>query len=92
MLIIVICLFMENKSLTLKKPAIKVLTFGLNCLESIYNGFSASESGKVSLKENVHDFSIDYNSVHKFDILNIQKYLLGKNNNKTFFNRLQFYS
>ena len=66
MLIIVICLLMENKSLTLKKPAIKVLTFGLNCLESIYNGFSASESGKVSLKENVHDFSIDYNAIDKY--------------------------
>ena len=33
------------------------------CLGSISDGFSATESGEVSLNWNVHDFSIDYNSM-----------------------------
>ena len=50
------------------------------CLGSIPNGFSATESRKVSLNENVYDFSVEYNSIDKSDILNIQKYLMTKNN------------
>ena len=30
----------------------------------------------------MYDFSVDYNSVDKFDILNIHKYLITKNNIK----------
>ena len=41
------------------------------CLGSIFDGFSATESRKVRLNRNVCDFSIDYNSIDKFDILNI---------------------
>ena len=37
---------------------------------------------KVSLNENVYDFSVDYNSIDKCDILNIHKYLMTKNNIK----------
>ena len=57
MLIIVICLLMEKKSLNLK-------------------------SREVSLNGNVYDFSVDYNSIDKSVILNIQKYLMTKNNIK----------
>ena len=42
------------------------------CLGSISNGFSATESREVSLNGNVYDFSVDYNSVDKSDIINIQ--------------------
>ena len=35
-----------------------------------------------SLKENVYDFSVDYNVIDKSDILNIHKYLMVKNNTK----------
>ena len=52
------------------------------CLESISNGFSATESREVSLDRNVYDFSFDYNSIDKFDMLNIHKYLMTKNNIK----------
>ena len=52
------------------------------CLESISNGFSATEFGEVSLDENMYDFSVDYNSIDKSDILNIHKYLMTKNNKK----------
>ena len=36
--------------------------------------FHISESGKVSLKGNLHDFSVYYNAIDKSDILNIHKY------------------
>ena len=51
-------------------------------LENISNVFSAVESREVSLNENVYDFSVDYNSIDKSDILNIHKYLMTKNNIK----------
>ena len=44
--------------------------------------FSASESREVSSNGNVHNFSIDYYSIAKSDILNIHKYLMTKNNIK----------
>ena len=52
------------------------------CLGSISDGFSATESREVSLNGNVYDFSVDYNSIDKSDILNIHKYLMNKNNIK----------
>ena len=52
------------------------------CLGSISNAFSATESREVPLNGNVNDFSVDYNSIDKFDILKIQKYLMTKNNIK----------
>ena len=51
-------------------------------LRSISNEFSATQSREVSLKGNVHDFSFDYNSIGKSDILSTQKYLMTKNNMK----------
>ena len=45
------------------------------CLGSISNGFNPTESREVSLNRNVYDFSVDYNSIDKSDILNINKYL-----------------
>ena len=44
--------------------------------------FGAAQFREVSLKGNVHDFLIDYNSTDKSDILNIHKYLVVKNNIK----------
>ena len=52
------------------------------CLGSISNGFSNTESKEVSLNGSVYDFSVDYNSIDKSDILNIRKYLMTKNNIK----------
>ena len=52
------------------------------CLGSISNGFSATESREVSLNGNVYDFSVDFNSIDKSDILNIHKYLITRNNIK----------
>ena len=49
---------------------------------SICNGFGATEFREVSLEWNVYDFSVDYNSFDKSDILNVHKYLMVKNNVK----------
>ena len=82
MLIIVICLLMETISLTLTFNFKNVKFLTQFCLGSISNGFSACKSRKVSLNENVYDFSVNYNSIDKFDILNIHKYPMTKNNIK----------
>ena len=55
------------------------------CCGSISNGFSATECREVSLNGNVYDFSVDYNSIDKSDIISIHKYhkyLITKNNIK----------
>ena len=49
------------------------------CLGSISNKFDYGHSEEVSLKGNMYDFSVDYCSIDKSDILNIQKYLMTKN-------------
>ena len=45
-------------------------------LRSISDGFSASEFREVSLNGNMCDFSGDYNSIDKSDILKTHKYLI----------------
>ena len=80
MLIIVICLLMENKSFKFKDDNVNFLT--QFCLGSISNGFSATESRKVSLNENKYDFSVDYTSIDKSNMLNFHKYLITSNNIK----------
>ena len=52
------------------------------CLGSISNRFNAHESREVSLNGNVYNFSVDHNSVDKYNMLNIHKYLMTKNNTK----------
>ena len=49
---------------------------------SISNGSDATGSREVSLKRNMYDFSADYNTIDKFDILNIRKYLMVQKNMK----------
>ena len=46
------------------------------------NGFSATEFREVPSNGNMYDFSFDYNSIGKSDMLNIYKYLVTKNNTK----------
>ena len=60
-----------------------MLPFQLSfCLGSISNGFSATESREVSFNGDAYDFSVDYISIDKSDILNIHKYFMVKNNIK----------
>ena len=65
-----------------------------SCLGSISNGLSAIESRELSLNGNVYDFSVNYSSIDKSDILNIHKYLMTKNNIKwclTLLNKCSLY-
>ena len=45
------------------------------CLGSISNNFDYVEPQEVSLKGNVHDFSVNYYAINKSDILNSHKHL-----------------
>ena len=74
-------LFVNGKEIfKFKADDINVNFPTLFCLGSISNGLSANGSRELSLNENVYNFSVDYNSIDKSDILNIQKYLMVKNN------------
>ena len=71
--------FVNRKEIFKFKTDNKNVNFpGQFCLRSISNGFSNTESREVSLNGNVYDFSVDYNSIDKSDILNIHKYLMTK--------------
>ena len=52
------------------------------CLGITYDGLNATESREVFLNRNVYDFPVSFSSINKSDILNIQKYLVIKNNIK----------
>ena len=76
-------LFVNGKEIFKFKADNKNVNFPTQfCFGSMSNGFSAIESTEISLNGNVYDFSVDYNSVDKSDILNIYKYLIIKNNIK----------
>ena len=76
-------LFFNEKEIFKFKSDNKNVSFPTQfCLGSVSNGFSATESREVSLNGNVYDFSVDYNSIDKSDILNIHKYSMTKNNIK----------
>ena len=81
-LIVVICLSMENNVLS-SKLTMKILTLKLNFVSKAYPmDLVLTESGEVSLNENVYNFLVNYNSINKFYILAIQKYLMIKNSIK----------
>ena len=73
---------MENNFLSLKLT-MKMLTLQLNFVSKAYlMDLVLTESGEVSLNENVYNFLVYYNSINKFYILTIQKYLMIKNSIK----------
>ena len=76
-------LFVNGKEIFKFKVDDKNVNFPTQfCFRSISNRFSATETREVFLNGNVYHFSIDYNSIHKSDILNIRKYLMTKNSIK----------
>ena len=76
-------LFVNGKDIFKFKANNKNVNFPTElCLGIISNGFSATASREVSLKVNTSNFSVDYNDVYKFDILNTYKYLITKNDIK----------
>ena len=82
MVIIVICLLMEKKSISLKQIT-KMSIFATQfCLGTISENFVATESREVSFKGNVYDFSVDYSAIDKSVILYIHMYLMVKSETK----------
>ena len=74
-------LFVNGKKIF--KAGNEIVNFSTySCLESISNGSITAESREVFLNANVYDFSVDYDSIGKSDILNIHKNLRTKNNVK----------
>ena len=61
-----------------------MLTFQLNFVSEEYlmDLVISNESRQISVNGNVCKFSFDYNSVDKFNILNIHKYLMLLSNIK----------
>ena len=73
-------LFVNGKKIFKFKADNKNINFPTQfCVSS---GFSATEFREVSLSVNMYDFSFDYNSIDKSDILNIHKYFMANNNTK----------
>ena len=76
-------LFVNGKEIFKFKADNKNIKFPTRfCLGSISDGFSNTESREVSLNGNVHDFSVDYSSTDKSDILNFHKYFMKNSNIK----------
>ena len=74
-------LFANGKEIYKFKAGNKNVNFPSQfCLEGISNKFGAIDSREVSLKGNAYDFSVDCNAISKSNILNIDKYLMVKNN------------
>ena len=64
----------------------------LFCLGNISDGFSTIESREVSLNGNVHDFSVDYDSINKWSESQLKKMLSIKCRKtvvKEFFKKLE---
>ena len=61
-----------------------MLTFQLNFVSEEYlmDLVISNESRQISVNRNVCKFSFDYNSIDKFNILNIHKYLMLLSNIK----------
>ena len=76
-------LFVNGKEIFKFKADNKNVNFPTQfCLGSICNKSSATKSKEISLNRNVYNFSVDYNSIDKCDILNIHMYLMIKNDIK----------
>ena len=52
------------------------------CLNSKSNNCDYAKVEEVSLKGNIYGFSVDYDAIEKYDILNIHKYLMFTSNIK----------
>ena len=76
-------LFVNEKEIFKFKADNKNVNFPTQfCLGGKSSGFSVTEFREISLNGNVDDFTVDYNSIDKFDKLNIHKYLMIKKNKK----------
>ena len=67
-------LFINGKQIIKFKTDNKNVNFPNRfCLGNITDGFNVTESREVFLRKNLYDFLVGYNSIDKFDILNIHQ-------------------
>ena len=80
---VIIYWFVNRKEIYKFKANNGIVNFSTQfSLGSISIRFGAGDFREVSLKWNVYDFSVHCNDIDKYDILNILKYLMVKNNIK----------
>ena len=72
----------ENKTKIRKFKAKVNISWYSFYLESVSQDFTKDEQSETSLNVTVYDFSVDYSSIKKEDILYIHQYLMIKNNIK----------
>ena len=75
-------LFVNGKEINKFKASNKNNFSSQFWLGSISNKFDSNDLNEISFKGNVYGFSVDYSAIDKSNILNINKYLMLKNNIK----------
>ena len=74
-------LFVNEKEILKFKSDSQNVNFPIQFrLGSFSTGFSVNDSAEVCFNGNVYNFSVDYNLINKFGILNAQKCLNSKSN------------
>ena len=72
-------LFVNGTEITKFKAKDSEITPYPLCLGNISKEFSVDNMKKTGLKGCVYDFSVDHDAIEVSDILDIHKYLMGKN-------------
>ena len=75
-------LFINGREIHKFKAKVSEILATPLCLGNISKEFSVDNMKKPGLNGYVYDFSVDYNAIAVDDILDIQKYLMEKNNIK----------
>ena len=68
-------LLMLQKYISTKQKILELKNYAL-CLGNISKDFTVNNMKKTGLKEVVNFFSVDFNSIDTYDILDIHKYLI----------------
>ena len=76
---IVIYLLMENKFINSTKKESEI-SLGSICLGNIWKDWSVDNMKRTGFSGYVYDFSVDYHITSVYDIKDIHKYLMNKNN------------
>ena len=69
-------LFVNGKEIYNFKANNGKINFPTQFCLGISNGCGSVDSREVSLKGNVHDFTVDFNAINTSDIINMHKYLM----------------
>ena len=76
-MVIIVTYLLMNKKYQFKSNNKNVVFQTQFCLGKISHKFNAIDSEEVCLKENVYDFSFEYNSIDKSDLLMTKNSILN---------------